>query len=194
MQKAIALIIAIAGVAGSIVGFALNIWGAQDALCQIPGIRGLCRNAGLGGVPTIAQESEFQEAAAAGCDGYRRFIERGRGGHLIATARQRLETRRTEVSQTWTSMDQRIHLFVPFSVPLDSETDARADVARRAQTSANEQCSALSAQGLFRIDRATVSDAAVTCQAAGQRLSCQEAATAHCIGAERHSVEHEVCS
>src|SRR5262249_62146177 len=102
----------VGGVLSWLVGCPFNLRGRQATPCRIPCVHSVCRQFGLGGVPTAAQERAFAAARAEGCDGLRAFLRDGRGGTLMDDAERLINARRTMVDTGWAPRERALPMFL----------------------------------------------------------------------------------
>ena len=189
-----AALLAIAPIAAAVLGFVADVAGLQGALCQVPGVRAVCRITGLGGVPTAAEEKAWTDSLEADCDGLRDYLDAYPRGAYADEASRRITAARTKSLESWQPVKISPVLFVRQSFDsLPSEEKARQDALDRGRKEAELQCASFDGNE-FRLISASLEPEHWNCEARGKGFVCGFKGKAICHVEARKVVMVEVCS
>lgn len=194
LQTALALLV------GAIVVIALGGGFSQHA-CQAPGVHSLCKHYGWGGVPTLAQEAEFRDAAARGCEGLRLYALR-EDVPLVLRDKAERAVQNPQVRQvdTWVQQPE-----VPMPITLDllqappAGDEAAAVAASRAavMADAEQRCRAPLATSLYRLPEsrplARLEVGTTQCERAGTQWRCALQTNYVCQADVKSNNEEKTC-
>lgn len=135
----------------TIAGLASDVAGMQGAVCRVPGVRALCRTAGLGGVPSEAEEEAWASREAGDCEALRSYLERFPYGAYAEEAQRRLQAAKTQTRERWAPEERRLPLVVRRGIDsFGNEEAARQDALSRGLEDARMVCAGFDA-GEFRL-------------------------------------------
>jgi hypothetical protein len=114
--------------------------GARRTACGVPGLGSLCAAVRIGGVPTPAEQTLWDDALAQdSCDGLRAYLRTYPQGVYAEEAKSRLEGRWIEET-LGPERDVRYMLTVNPKRPLPTEVAARRDAQERGNQDAGTMC------------------------------------------------------
>ena len=192
--KRVAVTAAVAMLA-TVVAFAGDIAGFQRPACRLPGVHGICRIAGLGGVPTSAEENLWLSRAPRECAPLRVYLERYPSGAFAQEAERRLLAAETETRERWEAAPRRLPLGVRQQFePLADEAAAREEALVRGADEATRLCNVFSDTDEFRLDSAGLDAQIWRCVPRAGGVVCGFDGEAVCELEARHLDSIEVCS
>jgi hypothetical protein len=144
-------LVAAGSVGAAVLGFAADVAGLQEALCQVPGVHAVCRTAGWGGVPSHPEKEMWSARLEGDCQGLRDYLARFPNGAYAAEAARRLDAGSQQPQELWTAQVRRLPMVVRRSlIPLPDEAQAREDAIERGQVEAESLCGGFEG-GEFRL-------------------------------------------
>jgi hypothetical protein len=156
-------------------------------------VRALCRQAGLGGVATRAEEALWVARAAGDCEPLRAYLADFPGGACAEEAQKRLQAAGASREETWNPAQRRLPMTVRQSLdPLATESAARADALTRGAEEARLVCAGFNA-GEFRLVSSSAGARSWRCAARGGGAVCGFDGEAVCEVEQRVLSEREVC-
>lgn len=176
----------------ALVAFMADLAGIQEFACLVPGARALCRAAGLGGVPTQAEEALWTSRPSGDCQALRSYLAQFPKGTYAEEARSQLQAARRENHETWTPDQRRLALTVPAEDPKPDESAARQDALARADDQARRLCKGFDA-GEHRLLSSSAEPQKWNCRPAGQGIRCGFDGQAVCKVEVRHVTQIEEC-
>lgn len=125
--------------------------GVQRIACKVPGLREVCGEMGLGGVPSRTEEALWLGRRSGDCDALRSFLRTSPRGVYAKEAQARLAGAKIEAKETWTEEERRLPLVVPSGLrAFPTRQAAQDDAIARAPKEAQEPCLGFN-QGEFRL-------------------------------------------
>ena len=171
----------------------LGAVGSRTA-CQVPGIHGVCRQFGWGGVPTIAETQFWNSRPPGSCVVLRTYLTRFPQGGYAREATVRLAALTTGIKVNWTPTEKSFPAYTSLANfhPRPTEPAAHADALRQAQTDINQLCQSYNT-GLFRLRHASVSPSQWNCQKLGTGYRCAFQGVAKCSVEQRQEETFDQC-
>lgn len=192
--KRFAVAVAAVATLAMIVGFIGNIAGFQRPLCRLPGVRTVCRVAGLGGVPTRAEESLWLSRQPQDCVPLREYLRQFPRGAFAEEADRLLAAAGIQTRERWTDATRRLPLVVRQQLePLKDEEAARDDALVRGGDEATRLCSVFSDTDEFRLLSTVLDAQRWRCVPRGAGVVCGFDGEAVCELEARHLDSIEVC-
>jgi hypothetical protein len=157
-------------------GFFANFVGTQEAICSTSALKPICRSLDLGNLPTVAEEKAWQTAKRGSeCGAFEDIY--GGGGVFAAEAKRRLDLARFDPELETIPLPMSVSVA---QTSLPTESQARSEIAERAQVEATRMCSRNSqsfggetAPGKFKADAPPscyAADGGFLCSVSGQAL------------------------
>lgn len=175
--------------------FAGDIAGTQRAVCKAPGLREVCAQSGLGGVPT-KQETEVFAAAKlrADGDGFRQYLKDYPVGGFADEARSLLAACREVIDESWKPEQRRLPLFLArVETPSDSEGAAQAAARQAGEPESRRSCGAYVQSDAHRLERSAINVATWRCDQRPSGWHCGFDGEAICELSARVRTSREVC-
>jgi len=151
--------------------------GARHTTCRVPGVHTLCLAAGLGDVPSAAEQTLWDDALMQdGEAGLKTYLQQYPTGVYADEARSRIMGCRDEETPG-AIVDIPFDLFVSSADPLPTEKEARSDAVERGNQQASKACEPLKLTDQLLSAKAELSKmdctshmAGFTCRADGQSV------------------------
>ncbi|MFZ1413014.1 MAG: toll/interleukin-1 receptor domain-containing protein [Defluviicoccus sp.] len=137
---------AAAAAVAAVIGFAADLAGLQEPICRVLGVRWVCGQLGLGGVPGEAEAALWTARRGGDCDALRTYLIRYPEGAFATEAQRRLTAAEHGVDTIWTRKELRLPITVRAALdPFATIEAAKADAEHRAPEDAELACGGLRA-------------------------------------------------
>jgi hypothetical protein len=174
-------------------GFTANVVGLEHVLCRVPGIRSGCAAAGLGGLPTRAEEQVWASRVRGDCEALRAYLKRFPTGAYAAEADRRLSTATKTPRTWWTREAYKEPLEVPAGGPFATEDAAQNDAKARAPDEAEFACTGYKSTEFSRLKGVKAVPHKWNCSRTSGGVRCGFSGTAICDVETRHQETVSVC-